>query len=145
MVTSLLLIISFLLHIVTLTAIFQLVRRLKNNNERYDTSEINALFTDYINEIKQENLHLQQQLAQGKKYSQEEKGEVDKQEHISPSEIESIHNEKKPQDEMTTSLQGKILQLYSKGFTPSEIAQQLNCGKTEAELTVKLYHMSSDD
>ncbi|NBJ68376.1 MULTISPECIES: hypothetical protein [Clostridia] len=145
MVTSLLLIISFLLHIVTLTAIFQLFKRLKDS-ERYDTSEMNALFTEYINEIKQENVHLQQQLAQQKNNPpQEEKREVEKQEHISSPEIESIHNETKPQDEMKTSLQGKILQLYSKGFTPSEIAQQLNCGKTEAELTVKLYHMSSDD
>ncbi|WP_077300162.1 DUF6115 domain-containing protein [Virgibacillus pantothenticus] len=142
MVTSLLLIISFLLHIVTLTAIFRLFKQLKDS-ERYDTSEMNALFTEYINEIKQENLHLQQQLAQQKNNPQEDKREVEKQAHISSPEIESIHKVTKPQDEMTTSLQGKILQLYSQGFTPSEIAQQLNCGKTEAELTVKLYHMSS--
>lgn len=42
-------------------------------------------------------------------------------------------------DKATTSLQGKVLQLYDKGKTAEEIAKQLNCGITEVSLIIKFH------
>nr|WP_077704043.1 hypothetical protein [Virgibacillus dokdonensis] len=137
MVTSILILVSFLLHMVAFTVIFQLYKRM-NTNQQLDTSEIDALLAAYIDEIKQENIRLQQQLIT-----------LNKRENVETDQIQLVKKEEKDvpynneqQDEMTTSLQAKILQLHSQGHTASEIAQQLNCGKTEVALTIKFQQNS---
>ncbi|WP_438272977.1 DUF6115 domain-containing protein [Virgibacillus dokdonensis] len=135
--TSILILVSFLLHMVAFTVIFQLYKRM-NTNQQLDTSEIDALLAAYIDEIKQENIRLQQQLIT-----------LNKRENVETDQIQLVKKEEKDvpynneqQDEMTTSLQAKILQLHSQGHTASEIAQQLNCGKTEVALTIKFQQNS---
>ncbi|MEF2292971.1 hypothetical protein V2W34_13300 [Virgibacillus dokdonensis] len=137
MVTSILILVSFLLHMVAFTVIFQLYKRM-NTNQQLETSEIDALLAAYIDEIKQENIRLQQQLIT-----------LNKRENVETDQIQLVKKEEKDvpynneqQDEMTTSLQAKILQLHSQGHTASEIAQQLNCGKTEVALTIKFQQNS---
>lgn len=109
-----------------------------NTNQQLETSEIDALLAAYIDEIKQENIRLQQQLIT-----------LNKRENVETDQIQLVKKEEKDvpynneqQDEMTTSLQAKILQLHSQGHTASEIAQQLNCGKTEVALTIKFQQNS---
>ncbi|AUJ26655.1 DUF6115 domain-containing protein [Virgibacillus dokdonensis] len=135
--TSILILVSFLLHMVAFTVIFQLYKRM-NTNQQLETSEIDALLAAYIDEIKQENIRLQQQLIT-----------LNKRENVETDQIQLVKKEEKDvpynneqQDEMTTSLQAKILQLHSQGHTASEIAQQLNCGKTEVALTIKFQQNS---
>ncbi|WP_399457233.1 DUF6115 domain-containing protein [Virgibacillus dokdonensis] len=130
--TSILILVSFLLHMVAFTVIFQLYKRM-NANQQLDTSEIDALLAEYIDEIKKENIRLQQQLVT-----------LNKRENVETNQIQLVEKEEQDdsynneqQDEITTSLQAKILQLHSQGYTASEIARQLNCGKTEVALTIK--------
>ncbi|MEM1506445.1 hypothetical protein RG959_24150, partial [Domibacillus sp. 8LH] len=43
------------------------------------------------------------------------------------------------EDQVEASLQSRILQLHHRGKSNTEIAKQLDCGKTEVELIIKLY------
>src|SRR5690625_7934947 len=43
------------------------------------------------------------------------------------------------EDVSETSLQARMLQMHHQGKTAKEIAQSLNCGHTEVELTLKFY------
>jgi len=47
------------------------------------------------------------------------------------------------QDEVETSLEAQILQLHTNGETIDDIAKKLNCGKTEAEIIIKMHQKKS--
>jgi|SRR5690625_526811 len=150
--TSLLLIISFLLHVIMLIAIFQLYRQIEQLKQEKNES-IETTMQQFINEIKVENHQLQQQLSQTSRpsssFSPVEQGETTT--HSDNKEL----NEKHPKNDQTTndeliditdmkqekmelSLEGKILQLHEAGYNVEQIAEQLTCGKTEVELILNL-------
>lgn len=155
--TSLLLIISFLIHVVVLIALFQLYQQNQRiMQERDDT--LNTKMQQFINEIKQENNNLQEQLIQMKTppvASNFQENVQQRESHVKPTmtyntskqysaeeskskdhSISALTEERK--EEMELSLEGKILQLHEAGFNAAEIAEKLTCGKTEVELILNL-------
>ena len=133
------LIISFLLHIVLLMAVYHLFQQVQLS-KKDNTNDITNLFESYLQEIKDENNRLQGELlVNTTQHNQEEK--LDKQDSktnqytpITPNNID---------DHYEASLQAQILQLYNEGMLVEEIANRLGCGTTEAGLIIKLYEKRS--
>lgn len=157
--TSLLLIISFLIHVVVLIVLFQLYQQNQRiMQERDDT--LNSKMQQFINEIKKENNNLQEQLIQMKTppVAFNFKEDVQEQDsHMKPTMTPNTSKQKTDEEkqsaghsiadltedrkeEMELSLEGKILQLHEAGFNAAEIAEKLTCGKTEVELILNLQH-----
>jgi|SRR5690625_2394327 len=149
--TSLMLFISFIIHGILLAIIYYLfkqVMELKKN----DTKEISQLLEKYLNDIKQENIHLKDMLASKNSQQKQHYKKVthmhsskDLQQTKDNDELDEnrdihIHSNN---DVIETSLQAQILQLYNQGLTVDHIAKELNCGKTEAELIIKLYEQKN--
>lgn len=159
--TSFLLLISFSLHIITLFIIYKLIQRfrtLKNN----ETSTIESMFNEYLEAFKEENQRLQTMiLEESKKVPRLEKDEIevkksDNQQQLNKKEpfdnvqkqdvkysthpfiAELLPNENDGNDRIELSLQSKILDLYKRGWKEEDIAKELNCGKTEVVLTIKM-------
>jgi DNA-directed RNA polymerase specialized sigma24 family protein len=138
--TSFLFIISFLLHIISITAIYALSKQL-SGAKQHDNTELVSLMESYLEEIKEENKILQEKL------SKEDKDESHKTD-TTPN-IKAIRKEEEKEtflfpkiedealDQVEVSLQSKILKLHQEGNSPEEIARKLACGKTEVELLLK--------
>lgn len=124
-------VISFIMHLVTLSIIILLYRQ----NKLIDTKEkdeFEQMFERYLVEIREENDRLQNlSKVSLKPHVQNKQKEVE----YEPL----IVKEQEVQDELETSLTANILSLSEKGYTPTEIAQKLHCGKTEAELIIKFH------
>lgn len=140
-----LLIISFLLHIITLFALFQFLKQ-QQSSKQSDSQDVMEVLEVYLNEIREENSRLEHLLAQ-QKGQVEKDSSIDEQaekktDHIlSSSEVNQLDALLKnaSHDQVNASLESKVLQLHAKGNKVEEIAKQLNCGKTEVELIIKLY------
>jgi len=141
---SLLLIISFLLHLISIYAIYQLFQQ-KQALNRNDADELAELFESYLQEIKVENEQLQKNLERNN--SAESAVQPEQPKKPGPNHV-SLNNqlsdefqlpEFDSQDHVEASMESKVLQLYSKGLSTSDIAQKLNCGNTEVELIIKLH------
>ncbi|WP_164215481.1 hypothetical protein [Virgibacillus sp. YIM 98842] len=134
-------IISFILHIITFAVIYVLFKQVQTKKET-NTGEIQTLLDGYLQEIKEENFRLQKAVSEG--WTNEHGQPLPKKDNTdgdpattNTSEDGIYENEQK--DDMEASLQSRILQLYDQGHTEAEIARELNCGKTEAALIIKLY------
>jgi DNA polymerase I-like protein with 3'-5' exonuclease and polymerase domains len=151
---SLLLIISFLLHLLSLYAIYQLFQYIKKQERGAD--EITDLFESYLQEFRQENAILKEQVQnsnkEGQRVSLYETVRPDEEESPKEEAVEEKRNDdaapKFPeidvQDQVEASLESRVLQLESQGVPPDNIAKQLNCGKTEVELILNLYKKKKD-
>lgn len=148
--TSLMLTISFILHVIVLIAIYYLFNQVIENKENH-SQEINKLFEKHINEIKEENVRLEAILRENKEAKSRHMNHDKKtDDHVRKNEetqenlqgyslnYPDIEAESKD-DTIETSLQAKILQLHNQGLSVDYIAKKLNCGKTEAELIINLY------
>lgn len=142
---SLLLIISFLLHLISLFAIYQLYQLIKRQ-EKQDASEIAELFESYLQEIKYENEQLTERLLAThsedepqKEVEAQPKSEKQKDEHVEAKDLEIELPDLNVEDQVEASLESQVLQLNDQGFSLEQIARKLNRGKTEVELIVKLY------
>jgi len=152
---SFLLIISFLLHIITLVAIFQLVKQQANQKDS-SSQEVAELFEVYLKEMREENNRLEKLLETQISHSGHITGnEIELKEMKANEKLKSdtdtdsvIGHETKdldallknfPQDDINASLESRVLQLHANGKSIEKIAKTLNCGKTEAELIIKLY------
>lgn len=148
---SFLLIISFLLHLITLAAIFQLVKKIQASESDTASDEIVQALERSLAEIKEENNRLQALLDHKEPVSEKKIQSKIKKESTSDKQRVPVKNEK-PQDDIDrllgtdsgykveASLESRVLQLYAAGKNVEEIAKTLNCGKTEAELIIKLYN-----
>ncbi|MBP2077682.1 DUF6115 domain-containing protein [Oceanobacillus polygoni] len=139
---SFLIIISFLLHFITFTAIYMLFQQLKNAKKQ-DMNEIMELFDTYLQEVKDENNRLQQVLRDHNQRSDNMYQQVKptKQPEIEMDEYEQLQAIPIPDavgDTVTASLESRVLQLHNQGLPIDDIAQKLNCGKTEVEIIIKL-------
>ncbi|HLR66166.1 DUF6115 domain-containing protein [Virgibacillus alimentarius] len=138
--TILLLIVSFMLHLMALIAIYQLSKQIQMKKQ-VSTGDIFALFETYLNEIKDENRRLQQALN----------AHTPKSEGAPPASSDNIaiqnQNATKPKevlcdnklDSYEPSLKVQVLHRYHQGSTIEDIARELNCGKTEVALMIKLH------
>ncbi|HLR41070.1 MAG TPA: hypothetical protein VK091_05295 [Virgibacillus sp.] len=144
--TTLLLMISFLLHLLALVAIHQLFKQIqtyKQAKTAENTEDITDLLETYLEEIKDENNRLQMELTKSRASSKPDKnnGTTSSLEKIEQTPIDSIYGEAPcfdTDDSIETSLQAKVLQLSHQGYDAEAIAEKLNCGKTEAALIIKL-------
>ena len=151
-----LLIISFLLHIISLVALFQLIKQQQQNKQQESSQEVMAVLEVYLTEIKEENNRLEDLLAQQQKSQTHPETKVasekvqvtvgasskeieESEEKDDSSELDELLNEL-PKDQLNASLESKVLQLHAQGQNLETIAKTLGCGKTEAELIIKLYN-----
>lgn len=151
--TSLLLIISFLLHIVLLVVVYQLyqmIQRLKSEKNH----EIEVLFSEFLNELKRENLYLQHQIHHKDEHRPASKqtndnGPANNYTPPMPAEPQSAVSDRESAkdlaplitektDKVETSPESKIFQMYNDGISIEDIAKRTGRGKTEIELLVKL-------
>lgn len=171
-----LLVISFLLHFVTLITIVVLSMRVSKTKELELKQEkvarqVEETFTTYLLEIKEENERLMNILEKNGQTEVPEKGEskedlvykpkpqdfseslLDHQigTNTSPEIRDTI--EKKVEEEPSKddksdyhkeesyqpSLQSSVFQLYDQGYSTEQIAKQLDCGKTEVDLMLKIH------
>ena len=143
---SLLLIISFLIHIILLLAVYYLYTQLqliKNNKDE----NLQELLTNFIHEIRAENEQLKLQLDETKRNEKKHINAPPLPKHLKPllEKQEEEENRKKSKsslsikkDRLETSLEVQIAQLSKQGLSIEEIAKKLNKGKTEVELILKL-------
>ncbi|MGP4107011.1 DUF6115 domain-containing protein [Virgibacillus sp. L01] len=137
--TSLLLIISFLLHLVALVGIFQLFKQVQFL-KKDSSQDVMELLETYLEEIKEENRFLEREIGNPNRNPVSPgNAEAEQKEEQKEEVSEYIPEDAEVEDDSQTSLQAKILQLYDQGITGEDIARQLNCGKTEAELVIKLH------
>lgn len=142
---------SILIHIITIVIVFSFYKRLQLL-QTLNLPKVKELLEQTLNEIKDENNRLHQQLNELSK--EENKNSVKSTQQV-PKPKKEI-KKKSPQKQMTEinapiesllktkekdkyepSLHGQILQLHEKGLNHEEIAQKLNCGKTEVELILR--------
>ncbi|WP_085992393.1 DUF6115 domain-containing protein [Oceanobacillus senegalensis] len=144
---SFLLIISFLLHLITIYAIFILLKKVQNKNLE-EVEVIRGLFEKYLQAIKAENNRLQVELKNNPTSNKELVGKNRMNENetdpyfaqpIKTKETEPIINVDHIDDTIESSLDARVLQLYDKGLGVTEIAKTLECGKTEVELIIELH------
>lgn len=150
--STLLWMISFLLHGISILAIYLL---LKDKQRSGGNEQTENMMKETLEEIRRENKRLQNLLEESNQqdnYKEETKQAplISAEQNPEPSEIEAqevsnvdAFQTVNYQDEVETSLEAKILQLHAKGETTDSIAKKLNCGKTEAEIIIKLHQKKS--
>lgn len=110
-------------------------------------TEVSEIFERYLAEIREENERLMNDLNQNKQ-EQIPISEPDSAPKEEPKELElpPFANKQlsETEDKVETSLQAQILQLYEQGLTLDQIAKQLKCGKTEAELIINFHQKKVD-
>lgn len=160
--TSFLLIISYALHIITIFIIYKLIQRIRTL-KNIETSNIETMFNEYLEAFKEENRKLQNIMLEESKTvhhpdkdrqevkdnvnslqlnREEQKDDLLKKEEKYPSQTfinDPLPNVNSNNDMIELSLQSKILDLYNRGWNEEAIAKELNCGKTEVVLTIKMY------
>jgi uncharacterized membrane protein YhiD involved in acid resistance len=151
---SFLLIISFLLHLVTIAALYQLIKKVqKIENESNDIDIVVALERS-LEEIKKENNRFERLLKERDKETsshQKEKKNVKNTDEVS-AKNDSIQQKTSNQNENLThllgespgyeveaSIESQVLKLYQEGQAVETIAKQLDIGKREVELIIKMY------
>ncbi|WP_217585582.1 DUF6115 domain-containing protein [Lentibacillus saliphilus] len=142
--TPILIFFSFMLHILAFIIIFILYKKI-NAQENQTPEEVMDVLDSFLQDIKEENTHLLAQINRNSTTEQKVE-EALPDEGIAHAILEkkddALHL-KAPQsnveDTYEQSLQSRILHLYGQGHTIEEIAKQLDCGKTEAELIIKMY------
>lgn len=132
-----LLIISFIIHMLSIYSIFILHRKTQAINTPVE-HELHPILESYLNEIKEENKKLQQLVSKNEQLL--EKPAKRKERNI-PAEdnYAQIWDAENNDDKVETSLHAKILSLHEKGLSIDQIAKQLKCGQTEAELILKFH------
>lgn len=153
--TSLLLIISFLLHVILLISIYQLYKQIQELKQTKN-SELHTVAEQFISEIKQENKLLQERLTHHanlatsndldqtmnpRQASNESLFQSTLQSNKKNPSIEGLNIEdltEKKHEEMELSFESKILQLHQQGLNVDQIAERLKCGRTEVDLIVHL-------
>lgn len=139
----LLLLISFIIHLLTFVVIKQLKEHLARPDQIMSEltekqKEIEDLLAVYLLEMREENIRLESLL------NQDEEGQVPmNEEKLMLREKENNYQAFRPivstdkKDIVEQSTEGKVLSLYENGESVESIARKLNRGKTEIELYLK--------
>lgn len=139
---SIILFFSFFLHIVAFWMIYSLHNKLKQNHST-DLEEIIELLELYLDELKEENKQLMDELNNNKSFSSQEKEFEVIEDELNNHPVQNDELPLEKVDLMETSLEAEVLHLHQKMYTPNDIARKLNCGKTEVELIIK-FHEKKD-
>jgi|SRR5699024_4977775 len=168
--TSFLLLLSFLIHLLVLIMIYHLYEKSKRNKDE-QAEQLQKMLTDFMHDIRVENNKLEQkiyenELRQQISYDHNPSSQSTISKTLDQSnaylskyddgEVESLEiNDTKPinkfashlakasqihekEDSIETSIESQIMRLAQEGKSIDEIAKQLNRGKTEVELMLKL-------
>lgn len=145
---SLLLMLSFLLHIISFIAYVNLLRQLKLKQE--SNEEIEQLFTTYLDDIKRENDRLQMLLLKQDEeletphnvinYSRKDviKQKEKNTQSTQLNEVNRTNQDIEVGENKQDTIEAAALQLYEDGYSITDIAQYLNRGKTEISLIIEL-------
>lgn len=141
--------ISFIIHVVTLTALYMLYQHMKQRSTS-QVDDINRMMQAYVAQIKKENEELRDVLESN---TRDETVSNEKQASIASTSYYNKQNEPVTDptavtdveetvsetvvDSVETSLESRVLQLHRSGIPVNEIAKQLKCGKTEAALIIQ--------
>jgi len=148
MLITIILFLSFILHIITFSIIYHLYKKVKQV-ESTNPNEIMDLLQFYLDEIKEENKQFKSNFDIN--YSRVNEAKI---ENIAPLENQSnipyeqeqkefpLDIETNIDDRVEASLEAKVLHLYYQNTDTSEIARILNCGKTEVDLIIKFHKKS---
>lgn len=147
-------IISIIIHIITLLVIVYLYKRFQSLQD-LNLPNVKELLEKTLVSIKEENEQLQQTLND-KRFSKQTNQIIEKEVDISQQPLNNerrtstfeqtitdVTTDEQPllavdvEDKYEPSLHGQIFQLYEKGLSNEEIAQTLNCGKTEVDLILR--------
>ncbi|MFZ3576633.1 DUF6115 domain-containing protein [Virgibacillus sp. DJP39] len=140
---SFLLIISFLLHIVTFLALYQLYKQVQLPKQEIPSKDMMDLFETYLEDIKLENRRLEETLTD--KPQEKQNVETDKDlettKRVVKNADEKVYSTPEVGDDVLyeTSTHAKVLQMHDQGMSIEEIARKTNSGKTEVDLIVKLH------
>lgn len=139
----LLLTVSFLINIIILIGMYSLYKEiniLKNNTSNINITDIAELFDFYLEEIKAENSRLENKNVKNEPLSHIKSSPYQSKTVIPDLQMKNISIDQiSAKDDAKTTLESKVLQLSSKGYSSDHIAEKLNCGKVEAALIIKLY------
>lgn len=150
--TSLIAMVSLLLCIILMVAVYQLFKQVQSIKiEKQD--EIHNIMQFYLDEIKEENDRLERNI----KLNSDQDSNKHKTKHVEeyvekvkinedPTEMHKaegnseidILNLIEEEDLYEPSIASQIFQLKSEGHSIEEISKKLKCGKTEVELMLKL-------
>ncbi len=150
---NILLLLSFIIHIVT----FVIIRQLKlkqdalvtvEDNVRQQVKNIEDTLAVYLVELKEENKNFVNQVEKFNNVKPE--NNRNKQEHQqirqpitdfdtpkNTTEYQPISPVEEVEDVVESSTTASVLHLHEKGFTVDEIAKKMDKGKTEVELLLK--------
>lgn len=150
---SLLLFISFIIHIITITAIFLLYQQLQTIKGHRE-QQVESMLEQFIDEVREENERLRRTLTNERKLDTFEistETKTYKKNHPTLAIKERVNEDESAQyinkqltqikdrkDQVETSLESQILQLHEEGLSHEEIAKKVNRGKTEVELFLKM-------
>lgn len=145
--TSLLLLVSFLIHLILFIALYHLYQRVsQDKQEQHIQSErIEQLLMSFLEEIRLENEKLDEKISRPSFQQNKAFTETNKQDNYKNKvndyhslDSKTLHVNKDRQDQVETSFEGQTLQLYNEGYSIDEIAQKLKRGKREVQLLLKM-------
>ncbi|WP_018932645.1 DUF6115 domain-containing protein [Gracilibacillus lacisalsi] len=147
-----LLLFSFIIHIVT----FVIIRQLKlkqdtlagvEDNVNQQVKNIEDTLAVYLVELKEENEKFVQQVE---KFNSNNSDNNNQKQHEASKSVKEVHTPKQStkeyqaishveqvEDVVERSTTASVLHLHEKGYTVDEIAKELDKGKTEVELLLK--------
>ncbi|BAC13541.1 hypothetical conserved protein [Oceanobacillus iheyensis HTE831] len=148
--SSLLWIVSFLLHMIALLAIYKLLQQVQHlKQQSISESNMDSKLKQYIEEIKQENRSLEAYMYKGRTNQKQQDDYIHEESEetkiVDPQTVQQDDQSKEDywsedaEDTVEASLDARVLQLYNQGKSIDEIASELKCGKTEAEIIIKLH------
>lgn len=144
--TSFLLLLSFLIHLILFITIYHLYEKTKRDQNE-QAKEVENMLANFTERIRSENEKLEQKLHENKlkqRMTHEYTPPIPAETAHKVSNIKTTTYDKpaikqpKMEDVVETSLEGQVLSLAKAGKSVDEIAKQLNRGKTEVELMIKL-------
>lgn len=124
--------------------IYKLNKKLKQVQST-NYHEVTELLSYYLEEIKEENNQLKNQLMTESSINEEnEKSAVTNESEENPpakrnSHILPIYEGETEDEHVETSLEAQVLNLHRQHVPSADIARKLNCGKTEVDLIIKFH------
>ncbi len=141
--------VSFIIHAVTLSALYMIFKQMKQTNNS-DVNKMESMMKSYVEKIQKENDELQAALQMHTPLNEpiKDKRSISLYEHHSPKveeELVATSDEwsmeeiarQNEEDSVETTLESRVLQLHHAGLPIDMIAKQLHCGKTEASLIIQ--------
>lgn len=139
------LVFSFILHIIIFAILYRLYREIQQL-KKSNPEDIVELLELYLEEIKEENQQLKEEISVSTDTSEEIEG-MNSKTAETKSTLPLVDNEiyddtllpTNKDDHVEASIEAKMLNLYQQNMDTTEIARILDCGKTEVDLVIKLY------